>query len=261
MAKSNLLDKFKGGRLAVGKGASPVAPPDGAPLFLMVGSLANVSRKDAMQYARGMAEANVISPELGRLQLTHDKQNDRYVYEIHEGGTEFSIADKVLASLQAAEPIRIELVNGAHLTIEEAHGELFSLIHPRPEVDVLQGVGLDHETDAVDPSTFVSVHAFASTEKTLELFPAQKHLFKKGLVMVAVSAVLFITSGTLYTFKQAGWFDNDSLLMLTKAGQVAKATDNPAWQLEKARTEAAAQGKFIKALKKSPSGWSWELAQ
>lgn len=241
------------------KNAPAQLEPTGAPIFLMVGSISGCTKKDALQYVRGLAEQNVIAPAGGRVQVFHDKPRNRWVYEVHEGGIEFSIAEKVVEALQVAGPVRIALVNGAHLSIEEHHGEIFSLVHPKGE-----GV-YAAAAPVADPAQLelldADVSAYAGTTQLLELFPENNELSKIGGYLLAVSFVLFITLGLLYTFVQAGVFDKDALLTLSKAGHVADTTDNPAWQLEKARTEADKAGMHINALKKGPTGWSWELSQ
>lgn len=258
---SDFIDKFKKGL----KSKAPAAPT-GSPIFLTVGSLAGVTRKDAMQYARGLAESNVISPELARLQVTEDKLSGRFIYEIHEGGVQTAIAEKVVEALTAGKPVRIALANDAFLTIEESHGELFTLIHPAPDpaeallatprLEVVDGV----EVEVVEPVPD-DVALYAGAVPLLELFPEQRHLFKAGVVLMAATAVIFVTTGLLFGLKQAGWLDKDALLLLTKAGHTVEVSDNPAWQLEKARNAADKAGTHIKALKKGPQGWSWELAQ
>lgn len=259
---SEFIDKLKS------LGPKPVAPAvTGAPIFLMMGSLSGVTYKDALQFARGLAEANVTSPALGRFKITQDKPNDRYVYEIHEGGIEHAIADKVLAALAAGQPVRIALANGAHVAIDESRGEIYSLVHPAETLEeqgtVVQVAATDDGTsvDLMIAPTFSDVSTFAGAERLVELFPENQKLFKIGVICMAVSFVLFTTSGLLYTFMQAGWLNKDALLLLTKAGYAAEVSDSPAWQLEKARLEADRAGTHIKVLKKSPSGWSWELAQ
>lgn len=276
----SFIEKLKSGRSGSSKAAQSLEPT-GAPIFLLVGSLSGCTKKDALQYARGLAEANIIAPAAGRVQVTHDKARDRWVYEVHEGGIEVSIADKVVAALDAGEPVRIALVNGAHVSIESTHGELFSLVHPRSEappavdvtlqIDLLQGDVHANDSDeypaaAVQSAAprmtgFSDVSAFAGTTALLELFPQNKQLSKIGAYLLGVSFTLFMAVGVLYTFVQAGVFDKDALLTLTKAGHVSDSTNNPVWQLEKARKDANAAGTHITALKKGPTGWNWELSQ
>lgn len=280
------LDQLKALKLRR-PGATPVVEPaaaseESAPLFLDVGSLTGVTRKDALAFARGLAESNVTTPSQGRLQVWEDKANARWVYEVHEGGTEFSIAQKVVEALGRGDKVCITLANGASLTVEEASGgELFSLVHqpaadapePRAHQPDLFGHEDAHAQPArvVEPSAAASdgpaaavsepVSRFAGRLPLLELFPEDKSLSQIGLGMLGVSFTLFIALGLGYTVVSAGLFDKDALLTLSKAGYVADASDNPVWQLAKARSEADKAGTHIKALKKGPSGWSWELAQ
>ena len=246
--------------------AKPVKPGDAEPsrpIFLMVGSLSGCTRKDAMQYLRGLAETNVVSPQLGRIHLFNDKAHDRWVYEIHEGGGSTSIVEKVIDTLDGGEPVQIALVNGAHVSIEQAHGELFSLIHPRPDdaAPVVNTVVNIDEAAQTAPA-WAEVSAFAGSTQLTELFPENKVLSKIGAYSLGCSFACFILFGAAYTVLQAGLFDTDALLTLTKAGQVAELSDNPVWQLDKARSAAETAGSHIKALKKDPvKGWGWELSQ
>lgn len=296
------IDKLKAlKRPKKGAAAAAVAAPISPPIFLMVGSVSGVSRKDATAYARGLAEANVISPVLGRIHVLEDKARNRWVYEVHEGGGEFSIAEKVLARLDAGERVLIELANNYYLSVEDTGGEIFSLVH-QPSADPLaaaavgapgpvqaslpglddQGIAAlsaelgepvevvrapavaDAETTEAAPviERPVSVSVYEGKSRLEELFPENKALSKFSFVLVGVSSALFITLGLLYTVLQAGVFDKDAMFTLTKAGHLADASDNPVWQLGKARNEADKTGNHIKALKRGPNGtWTWELAQ
>lgn len=260
------------------KQAAPLAP-QGHPIFLLVGSLSGCSKKDALQYARGLAEQNIITPSAGRIQVYQDKARDRWVYEIHEGGIEFSIAEKVVAALDAGEPVRIALVNGAHLSIEEAHGELFSLVNPQldddapafaaaaqaPQLDFIDATSVAAPEFVDDPAPVAKapddISKYAGTTPLQEVFPMNKQLSKTGGWLLGVGGVCFASLGLAFALMHTGVFDSDALLTLAKSGVVADASDNPALQLEKARAEAEKTGAHITALKKGPKGWSWELSQ
>lgn len=247
------------------KKVTPLAPA-GHPIFLLIGSLSGCSKKDALQYARGLAEQNIITPSAGRLHVFHDKARDRWVYEVHEGGIEFSIAEKVIAALDAGEKVNIALVNEAYLTVEEAHGELFSLVNPKVEPEPVPftvgpaAAPLDLLAETTPPA-YEDISKYAGKSPLLELFPMNTSLSRAGVWLVGVSGVLFTLLGLGFALVKAGTFDSDNLLTLAKSGVVADASDNPAMQLEKARNEAAKTGVTINALKKGPKGWSWELSQ
>jgi hypothetical protein len=77
--------------------------------------------------------------------------------------------------------------------------------------------------------------------------------------MLGVAISLFMLTGGIYTVTQSGMLDGDTLLRQTKAGLLTDTNDNPVWQLDKARIAAEQEGKAVRALKKGPTGWNWEL--
>lgn len=240
-------------------GAVPAgAPvPSGAPIFLLMGSLTGCSYKDAVAYARGLAETYVIAPQLGRFRVQEDKVNGRFIYEVQEGGPGLSVIDGALAQLAAGQPVRIALANGGSASVEEAHGEVLSLIYP-PGSDVENKLALEYQEQPVQ-DTAVDIEVFCGAVKLEEVFPEQRVLTHAGSLSLFLAGVLFMLTGAAYTVVQSGVFDADALLTLTKAGYVAESSDNPVWHLEKARSAAAKESKVLSALKKSPKGWSWEL--
>ncbi len=231
----------------------------GSPIFLMVGSLSGCTAKDAESYARGLAETYVVSPHLGRVNVYDDKDNGRYVYEIHEGGPERSVIVKTLAELKEGRKVRVRLTNGATAVIEEANNEVFSLVFPA-EGDGVSGKmpGLENLDD--EDLTVHPVEDYCDETQLKELFPQNRHLVNIGGVILGVGISLFLLSGGVYTVVASEVLNGDMLFRQTKAGILSEANDNPVWQLEKARMAAEKGGQSVRALKKGPSGWSWELS-
>ncbi|KVP16987.1 hypothetical protein [Burkholderia ubonensis] len=241
------------------KKVSPLDPDDtGAPIFIMLGSLTDCTMKDAVAYARGLAETYITAPEIARIRVFDDHMHGRIVYELQEGGPGRSVIEKVLEQLDADQKVRIQLTNGAQAVIEETHGEVFSLIYPaadeiiRPE----QLPGLETEDEV---GQLWKIEDLCGDEEMKELFPQNKKLVHIGGAILGVALSAFMLSGAAYTVLRSGMLDGDALLSQTKAGMLTDTVDNPAWQLDKARIAAEKDGQALRALKKGPGGWSWEL--
>ncbi len=252
--KSKFSRKAKAEKEAVGLDPNDV----GAPTFFMMGSLAGGTLKDAMSYARGLAETYITAPDISRVRVYDDKPHNRFIYELCEGGPGFSTIEKVLEQLAAGHKVRLHLVNSAQAVIEEAHGEVFSLIYPasdemiRPE----QLTGLETKDDE---GQLWKIEDLCGEVELMELFPQKRALTHIGGGILGVALSLFIVTGAIYTLVHSGLFDGDALLRQTKAGYLTDTVDNPVWQLDKARNAAEKDGKALSALKKGPSGWTWEL--
>ena len=153
--------------------------------------------------------------------------------------------------------MRVQLTNGSQVVIEEANNEVFSLVYPAAnEVISAQLPGLETETDE---GVLWRIEDLCGTTELKELYPQNKKLVHVGGVVLGAAAALFMLTGGIYTVTQSGALDGDALLRQTKAGIIADTNDNPVWQLEKARMAAEQDGKTLRALKKTPSGWKWEL--
>lgn len=234
-----------GGAVAdAGKGEEP----DGLPIFLMVGSLSGASRKDAEAYARGLADKLLTSVELGRIHVYDDRDHGRIIYEIHEGGPQFSIAAKVAEALANGEQVRIALADGKHLAIEQTHDQLFSLVHHD-----------DEESDLREPGDVRQITEFVSDTKLSAIYPDRNGLAALGGVLLGTSLVAFLVAGALNVIIKSGATEPDALFAFASKGVVADASDNPAWQLERARQAAEKEGKTIRVLRKDARGWNWEF--
>lgn len=252
--KSKFSKKAKAPQEAV-----PLNPDDvGAPIFVMVGSLSGGTMKDAVAYARGLAETYITAPDISRIRVYDDQLNNRYIYEIAEGGPGLSIIEKLLEQLDAGMKVRLHLVNGAQAVIEETHGEIFSLIYPasdeaiRPEM--LPGLETNDEEGVL-----WKIDDLVGVEELKEMYPQKRALVHIGGAILGVAISLFMLTGGIYTVVRSGVFDGDALLRQTKAGLLTDTVDNPVWQLDKARSAAEKDGKALSALKKGPNGWTWEL--
>lgn len=240
------------------KPAQPI--PEGLPFFLMVGSMRDCSAKDALAFARGLAEKYVTSPQLGLVSVYHDRFNGRYVYEIHEGGPGHSIVEKLLQSVQQTGMVRIQLASGGYLAVEDVAGELISLLYPAGEEPAMVGFGANGEDQAEAP--LQPIQQFCSdTVKLPPLFPEHKALPRIASIVLGVAGALFLLTGTLYAVNISGLLAPDILLTQAQRGNLPDWQDNPVWQMDKARADAEAQGKSVLALKKEGGKWTWELSR
>lgn len=241
--------------------AAAVDPSDvGVPIVLMMGSLTDCSAKEAHAYARGLAETYITAPELAYIRVFEDTVNGRFIYELHEGGPAVSVIEPVLEHLSAGQKVRIKLTNGAQVVIEQAHGEVFSLVYPAASeaLPATKYPGLESEdSDGI----LQRVEELGGTVALKELYPQDKKLTHLGGIILGVGISVFMLVGGAYTINQTGILDGDTLLRQTKAGILTDTVDNPAWQLDKARNAAETSGKALTALKKGPDGWTWELSK
>lgn len=231
-----------------GSDAAKGADDAGLPIFLMVGSLSGTSRKDAESYARGLADKLLTSVELGRIYVYDDRDHGRFVYEIHEGGPQMSIAAKVIETLDNNEPVRIALADEKHLSIELTHDQLFSLVHHD-----------DEESDLPESGAVRQITEFTSDVKLAAIYPDRNGLAALGGVLLGTSLVAFLIAGALHLVVKSGATEPDALFAFARKGVVADPSDNPAWQLERARQAAEKEGKTIRVLRKDARGWNWEF--
>ena len=220
----------------------------GHPTFLHLASLSGTSRKDAEAVARGLADQMLTSVEIGRVHVYDDQARGRMIIEIHEGGPGRSIAQKVAEALDANQPVQIALANNAILVVDRTHDQIFSLIHQDDEQSKHE------EFEHLRPIT-----DFAGEVKLSEIFPDRNGLASLGGVLLGLSLITFLVSGAVFTVIKSGAAQPDALFAAASSGVVIDASDNPAWQLDRARTAAEKEDKRIKMLRKDARGWNWEF--
>lgn len=235
--------------------ASSLVPTPGAPIALLVGSIAGCSAKDAHSYARGLAEATLTAPAMAFIRIFFDKPNARYVYEVHEGGPGLSIMEKVLDALANGQEVRIALTNGAQVAISEAHGEIFSLTYPPVAEELLPG----GDVPAVPQVPAAQILAYTGTHKLAPLIAERKSLVPWGVMALVASGGLLVLTGGVWVAAKSNILEGDFLIAQIKSGYVAQVADNPIVQLDKVRANAEREGKVLHKLEKGPKGWTHEL--
>lgn len=235
------------------------------PISLTVGSLEGFSRKDALAYVRGLAERGVVvvAETVTYIGVTEDRANNRFFYEIHEGGPGKSIYEKLTLALQERSQVRLALANGRSVIIEDHHGVVHSLIAPRAE-ESLELSGEDEEAPRLfehhaQGVPLEHVWQYLGHQKLTKLYnEGEKMPLFTGLIL-SIAFFAFVATGATYTLVQGGAFEADAVLTPAKEGHLNVGEDNPAWQLDLAKKEA--DGRLIKILKKDGKGWSWEIEQ
>lgn len=235
--------------------ASSLVSAPGAPLALLVGSIAGCSAKDAEAYARGLAESTLTAPAMAFIRIFFDKPNNRYVYEVHEGGPGLSIVEKVLEALAAGQAIRIALTNGVQVAIEEAHGEIYSLTYPPVAEELVPG----GDVPGANPVSAAQIQAYTGTHKLAPLIRERKSLVPWGVMALMVSGGLLVLTGGVWVAAKSSILEGDFLIAQIKSGYVAQSADNPVVQLDKVRANAEREGKVLHKLEKGPKGWTHEL--
>jgi hypothetical protein len=162
------------------------------PMLVIIGSLSGASRKDAMAYAKGLAEGQCIALDEVRVGLWKDKIKGRWVYEVHEGGEGLSYLEPLIKARRLHNmPYRITLTDGRSADISEFQDEIVTVIYP-PNTVLKECASLEYSDTA------------------LEVLRPDGRFFLKctaGL-FVASLAVFLISCGSTfalgYAFKQ-GW--------------------------------------------------------
>lgn len=246
MGKFNPLSKWR-------KSAQVEVNPEGEPLLLVLGSLRDCTLKDAWAFARGLGEKFVTAPRLGRLNVREDKENNRFIFEIHEGGPNVSILDGVMRALSEGRKLRIPLSTGGFVEVEDLNGELFTLVtreKPLTELGWSQAERMAHYTSAIN---------LAGEDKLVELFPESKQLAVMGGIILAGACAVFLAAGTGLVVVNSGVLEIDAAMAQARAGYASAEKDNPAWQMDKAKEDSMRTGQQVMALRKGPKGWTVQL--
>lgn len=221
-----------------------------APLLIMVGSLTGCSKKDAINYAKGLAEKYVTSSEDVWFNVEKDEARDRYVFEIHEGGKGFSILERALEQIELVGEIYIELANGKHVVLEEVNGQIYSLVAP--------------ENDANPSAKYkqsVAIDALFGKKKIKPLYANYKRLMNAGLLALGFGLSVFAFSLTVYVLSNSAFMDHGLLVRSQVAAGVEAMNDNPIIHLDKVKREAKASHSYVTKLTKDNNGWRWELGK
>lgn len=222
-----------------------------APRFLMVGSLQGCSRKDMLAYAKGLAEKYVDTPEIARYRIQEDKPNNRFLFEVHEGGTEYSILDNVLEAMARGDKVRIALANGGHVVIEDEHGELYSLAYPEPAEDEEAGGA---------QLAGVPVQAYAGTKKLDQVYPINRGFLYAGVAVLSASVLALLVSGGYYIKGTTNWgAQNDTALAVANLDFASGFDNNPVKTFKDAVEAYRMVGRPISFIRKKDGAWSYEL--
>lgn len=228
-------------------------PDQRAPIFLMVGSLTDCTYKTAVAYARGLAEQFVVAHETAWIRVKDDKANQRYIYEIHDGGLGFSILESLLEQLADGKQVHIQLANNAYVTIEDERHQVFSLIvSEKDEV---------HPTVSVAGSLLEiqSISELEGKSRMKELYPPKRGLAMAGGSLLTLSLTALTAAGIFYVGVQSGVLDDDIFSIKHQQAAIKEVRESPAFQLSRAKKVAAGNNTYIKTLKKEKGRWSWDL--
>lgn len=238
----------------------------GHPVFLMVGSVSGMSYRDVKSYVLGLADRYVVSQTSSGFHIKEDAANGRYIFEIHDGGPERSIIDKVMealfveevdeddeaqAGLATTKPqVNIQLANESYISIHEEQGEVYSLVYTEVAEDAFD------DNEELRPKDIIE---YCSDKGLQEVYPEKKSLPVAGASLLLAALCFFLVSGGAFVITQTGILNSDVYVTLAKQGYLGDPSDNPSFQLNKAKGAASAQNTFINKLTKSNGKWTWEL--
>ena len=103
------------------------------PTSVIFGSISDVTKKDALAIARGVAERQLESILASSIKVS--KIKGRMVYEIHEGGDRISYMKEVVDAVEAGEAIRIQLANGRVAEMLEEDDEIITIIYSKSQIE------------------------------------------------------------------------------------------------------------------------------
>lgn len=215
-----------------------------APMFLMMGSIAGCSAKEAGLYARGLARKFITAPELGWVRVFNDKENSRFVFEIQEGEGNRSILEKVLKHQNENDALTLKLNDDSYVTIEHQRGQIFSLIEL---------------VDAERVAFAKNFSEFAGPKRLTPLVKDSTTLFKASVFMSVLSLLVLATSVFSVTigktflaekFAHAKYEENT-----LKAN---KDESNPIYGLMQAKTDLNTKNEALARLEYKNGRWSWE---
>jgi hypothetical protein len=232
------------------KPAEAVIQSSTSPILLLVGTISTESSKDAMAYAKGLAEAQVVAKDAAFLQIVR-RHPGQYLYEIHEGGDGRSLLP-VIDEMLSREPGQALIpLEGARVAlIREEAGELVTLINqPDPSA---------HESAMGD---------FLVVSQGLGLVPRQLHpLCPTGEIERKASTYLLLAA-TVFTLFTGAWqtLKNDSIdvrrlsfgLLVNKAVAQTSMADMPALKLQEAKSSLQAPGAYLSYVRYRNNKWEW----
>ena len=146
----------------------------GAPLYVCIGSISGAKKGDVEAVVENLIQNQCQTPSLVKSMIVKDKANDRWVYEIHEGGPGFSLYHAFNVS---EAPLYVKLTDNRVLFIEDSHAELVALTYTnRPDL-------LKEAADV--PSSGKALTPYVRDETPL--VKAGKVIFGAGLLALLVS--------------------------------------------------------------------------
>lgn len=218
---------------------------DNLPMLVILGSMDASSRSDVIAYARGIAESQVIAKEACFLDA--NKQDGRFIFEIHEGGAGFSIATwvaKIISDTPDAR-INVPLTGGRVANVSQSGGDVVTIIHPPDE---------DRHAKAV-----AEISSFFYGRPLAPFYESAESVKNAAAFVFCVSAVVFTISG-------ASLFINSNAISVEKftdrfaVTNIATRTDVknlPAKQLDLAMENLKSNSGYLSYLKLENKRWTW----
>lgn len=214
------------------------------PMLLIAGSLDAGSKADAIAYARGLAESQVIAKDACFVDAI--KLNGRWLYEVQEGGAGRSVVRWVATQL-AQTPgakVNLPLVGDRVASISEIGGELVTIVHPPSE---------EKNKSATKESQAIELGA-----PLAPFYGSAVPIRNAAVGLFAVSVFLFLISGTAL-FLRANAIDVERF-----AGRFATANQGmrtdfanlPSVQLDIAAKKIKSNSGYLSYLKLQNGRWS-----
>jgi hypothetical protein len=228
-----------------------------APLLVIVGSISDCSYKDALSYARGLAQQQVLAGETSWIRVVPDPENGRFLYEIHDGGEGRALLPRIKRELEATHELKMRLANGALASVQasEDGASIFTLIF----ADALE---IEQQHAEGEPPLRIEdvpyAYTFASELRMQELFPQNYKLAAAGGALLSVGLGLAALSGIVWLTQSLKILPEPGVpLVLANVQNTVR--NNPLLHLQEAQ-RAVPSGQHIARLQFAAGTWSHVFA-
>lgn len=226
----------------------------GLPIFLMVGTIYGCNAKEAAQYVRSLANRFIVSVENGYFRVLYDKESDRFVFEIQEGGSGLSILEESLKQLKSNRKIGLNIANGKSVFIHSKDNQIYSLI------SVNEDVAVDTLNDNADGINKLSIGRLAGSVKLVPLVKDVEWLSSAGYWLSIFSIVLIFITAFSVSIGKTYFIDSFALNKYERLqDSFNHEKNNPLHGLIAAKEEAALTGKYLAKLEFKNGEWTWDL--
>ncbi|MBV7542134.1 hypothetical protein [Acidovorax sp. sic0104] len=222
---------------------------DEAPMLCMLGSLVATKKSDALAYARGQVEDLVTAKDACHLQVVKGAE-DRWYYEIHEGGLGRALLPWALDQLTRNPKAKLELpLAGNRLaTVSTYEDEVVTVISSRE--DAHGGLSVQELEGFQLGEMLPSFYGTAAMQRNMAV-----SAFCMSLVFLLVSGLFaFLKSNAINPKEFTEAYSS------ANPGNRTEMINLPSFQLDIAAKSLSAGSGYLSYLKYAAGRWTWAQA-